>query len=95
MKRYYVKVGLGQHLFKVRVRRVNTEKSSGYRTIILYKKHNKAVFIHGFGKNEKENIDIQEFQNFKKLGQTLLAMDIGQVDTAIKNKILFNLEGEE
>ena len=88
-------VDLGQHLFKVRVRRENAGKSSGYRTIILYKKHDKAVFIHGFGKNEKGNIDQQEFQYFKKLGQTLMAMNPKQVEMAIKDKILFSLEDEK
>jgi len=85
---------LGQHLFKVRVKREHSGKSSGYRTIILYKKDDKAIFIHGFGKNEKENMDKEELNYFKKLGQTFLKMDSEQLETVIKNQFLFNLEEE-
>lgn len=47
---------LGSHLFKVRVKREHSGKSSGFRTIIIYKENDKAIFLYGFGKNEKDNI---------------------------------------
>ena len=48
---------LGHHLFKVRVKREHAGKSSGFRTLILFKADDRAIFLFGFGKNEKENID--------------------------------------
>lgn len=88
-------IDLGSHLFKVRVKREHSGKSSGFRTIIVYQEGEKAIFLYGFGKNEKENIDKAELQYFKKLGNDLLALDSEELEESIEQKILFDLEGEE
>ncbi len=84
---------LGSRLFKVRVKKEHSGKSSGFRTIIVYQKDEKAIFLYGFGKNEKENIDKAELQYFKKLGNDLL--DSEELEESIGQKILFDLEEEE
>lgn len=61
---------LGGHLFKVRIRRKHGGKSSGFRTIPVYRKNDIAVFLYGFGKNEKENIDRTELRYFKNRAAT-------------------------
>ena len=66
-----------------------------FRTIVVYKKEEKAIFLYGFGKNEKSNIDKAELRYFKKLGSDLLAIDARQVTNSIKKQILFDLEGTE
>ena len=86
---------LGHHLFKVRVKREHSGKSSGFRTIILFKADDRAIFIFGFGKNEKENIDKNELQYFKKLGDDLLSLNSKQLEKTISKKVLFDLEGVE
>ena len=83
---------LGHHLFKVRVKREHGGKSSGFRTIILFKADDRAIFLFGFGKNAKENIDKNELQYFKKLGDDLLSLNSKQLETAISQKVLFELE---
>ena len=83
---------LGHNLFKVRVRRENSGKSSGFRTIILYKAGDRAVFLYGFEKNEKDNIDDIELKYFKKLGDDLLSLNQKQLDDALSNNVLFDLE---
>ncbi|WP_459925874.1 type II toxin-antitoxin system RelE/ParE family toxin, partial [Desulfatiferula olefinivorans] len=83
---------LGHSLFKVRVRRENTGKRSGFRTIILYKPGDRAVFLYGFGKNEKDNIDKTELKYFRKLGEDLLALTPAELEDALSNNVLFNLE---
>ena len=86
---------LGSHIFKVRVKREHGGKSSGVRTIIVYQENEKAIFLYGFGKNEKENIDKSELQYFKKLGVDLLALNSEQLEESIGQKTLFDLEEEE
>ncbi len=86
---------LGANLFKVRVKRAGKGKSSGFRTIVVYKKEKKAIFLYGFGKNEKSNIDKTELQYFKKLGSDLLALDSKQITDSTKKEILFDLEVTE
>ena len=83
---------LGNHLFKIRVKKAHSGKSSGFRTIMVYQKNNKAIFLYGFEKNERSNIDNSELQYFKKFGNDLLNMNEEQVEQFIKQKILFNIE---
>ena len=84
--------GLGGNLFKVRIKREHSGKSSGFRTIIVFKSGEKAIFLYGFGKNEKENIDKSELEHLKKLGFDLLSLDSKQFKLAISKGVLFDLE---
>jgi hypothetical protein len=43
-------------LAKQRVARQGGGKSGGFRTIILFRLHERAFFVHGFAKNEQDNI---------------------------------------
>ena len=61
----------------------------------MYKKEEKAIFLYGFGKNEKANIDRKESEYFKKPDRDLLGLEPGQVTVAIEKEILFDLEKEE
>ena len=83
---------LGNYLFKIRVKRENSGKSSGFRTIVVYKKNDIAIFVYGFGKNEKENISKTELQYFKKLADDLMVLDLEQIEQFIEQKVLFDLE---
>lgn len=87
--------GLGNHLYKVRIKREHSGKSSGFRTIIVYKENERAIFLYGFGKNEKENIDKVELQYFKKLGNDLLGLTANQLKKYVVQEILFDLEVEK
>ncbi|KPA17612.1 protein containing DUF1044 [Candidatus Magnetomorum sp. HK-1] len=83
---------LGHHLFKVRIKRTCSGKSKGFRTIIVYKQKDRAIFLYGFGKNDKANIKKSELKYFKKLSDDLLALTLNQLKKAIDQKILFDLE---
>jgi hypothetical protein len=83
---------LGGHLFKVRVMREGSGKRSGYRTIIVFIRDDRAIFLYGFGKNERGNIDKSELNYFKKLGHDLLALNSSQLLKAINDKVLYDLE---
>lgn len=82
----------GGHLFKVRVMREGSGKRSGYRTIIVFRRDDRAIFLYGFGKNERGNIDKSELNYFKKLGRDLLALNSSQLLKAINDKVLYDLE---
>jgi hypothetical protein len=77
------------------VKREGQGKSSGFRTIVIYKKADKAIFLYGFGKNEKFNISQTELKYFKKLGKDLLALDSKELSNSLKNKVLYDLEVTE
>ena len=48
---------LGSGLLKQRVARAGEGRSGGYRTIIAYRAGGLAVFLYGFAKNERDNIE--------------------------------------
>ena len=61
-------------------------------SVIINTTNEKAIFLYGFGKNEKQNISKAELQYFKKLGNDLLALNAEQLEEVIGQKILFDLE---
>ncbi len=55
-----VDADLGGGLIKQRIARSGQGKSGGFRTIIAYRRGNRAVFLFGFAKSERENLDDDE-----------------------------------
>jgi hypothetical protein len=87
-------VNLGGGLFKVRVSSENSGKSSGFRTLIVYKKDNIAVIVYGFAKSEQDNLSKSELLSFKTLAKDILNQSNKDVNMAI-NKGVFIPLGEE
>ncbi|MBF0275554.1 MAG: type II toxin-antitoxin system RelE/ParE family toxin [Nitrospinae bacterium] len=76
-------VDLGSGLYKVRVSRQNQGRSSGFRTLLIYKKEHLAVFIYGFAKNERDNISAKELMILKKQAKQILKFNQDEIDHAI------------
>ena len=55
---------LGGGLYKVRMASNNKGKSGGYRSLIVYKKKDRAVIVYGFAKSESDNLDATEKKYF-------------------------------
>src|SRR5436190_20900606 len=72
---------LGGGLIKQRVARPGQGKRGGYRTIIAYRAAQRSVFLYGFGKSERENIDDDELARWRVGGlpdvSCMKAMPIG------------------
>ena len=65
---------LGGGLVKKRIGRLGQGKSGGYRTLVATNKGNRWVFVFGFPKNERSNIDKDETEALKKLAAHLLSL---------------------
>ena len=52
-----VDADLGGGLIKQRIARFGQGKRGGYRTIIAYRQGGRAVFLFGFAKNERDNLE--------------------------------------
>lgn len=76
---------LGGYVVKQRIARPGQGKSGGYRTIIVFRKGDKAFFVYGFAKSERENIDKAETEAFKKAAKALLALSDEQIGKLIEN----------
>jgi len=83
---------LGGCIYKKRIRFEGQGKSGSGRTIICYKKDDRAIFIHGFAKNEKENLSKQELNAFKEFAVILLRLSDTAITTAIKNGDFIEVE---
>ena len=85
---------LGNGLYKVRVSVDGRGKSAGYRTIIVYKESERAVFVYGFAKNVQENLNTQELKAFKTLAKDILSLSEDEIASAIEKGVFMSV-GEE
>ena len=74
---------LGGGLIKQRVARPGRGKRGGYRTIIAYRAGSRSVFLYGFGKNERDNIDGDELARWKMTGRVIIAGDANWIGAAV------------
>jgi hypothetical protein len=80
---------LGSSLLKKRVARTGQGKSGGFRTLVATNKGDRWIFVFGFSKNEKSNIDKKEEKALKKLADQLLSMSSEDVAKAqSKNELI-------
>jgi len=82
---------LGGTLYKKRIHFEGHGKSGSGRTILCYKKDDRAIFVHGFAKNEKSNLSKKELIAFKELSKILLSLSPKEIEIAIKNKDLIEV----
>jgi hypothetical protein len=62
-------------VIKQRIARPGQGKSSGFRTLIVFRAGATAFFVHGSAKNEKDNIRNDELAALRKLAAELLTYD--------------------
>jgi len=85
-------VSLGSGLYKVRVKRKNKGKSGGYRTLLIFRKEKIALYVYGFSKSEKNNLEQDELKLFRKLSKDILSMNNHELNNQIITGSFINLE---
>ena len=73
---------LGNGLLKKRIARPRQGKRSGFRTLVATNKGNRWIFLFGFPKNERSNIDKDEEVALKLLAAHLLSLTAQAFDKA-------------
>jgi hypothetical protein len=73
-ERGLVDADLGGGVIKQRVARPGQGKSGGFRTIILYRTAERAFFVYGFAKSDRDNTDDDEEAEFKKAAEHVLGL---------------------
>jgi len=66
---------LGSGLFKKRVALPGGGKRGGARTIVAGNFRDRWIFLYGFAKNERENIDQKEERDLKRIAGAMLELD--------------------
>jgi len=90
-----IDANLGGHLVKKRVALRGRGKSAGARTIVATKFEQRWIFLFGFEKNERSNIDASELKVLQELAATLLDLDQQAIAVAVGAGQLFQLQGGE
>ncbi len=74
---------LGGGVVKQRVARQGHGKSKGYRTVILYRAGERAVFVYGFSKSQRKNIREDEKEQFKKMAGHVMELSEEQLNELV------------
>ncbi len=88
-------VDLGGGLIKKRVSRSGQGKSGGYRTIIVYRVKTLAVFVYGFPKSAKANLNDVELDGYKKLAKVFLGFSDRDIIKAVNAGELLEVESHD
>jgi hypothetical protein len=76
---------LGGGVIKQRLARKGQGKSGGFRSIVLFRHGEKAFFVYGFAKSDRDNIRRDELKAFRKLADEMLGYDDKALAAAMKN----------
>jgi hypothetical protein len=95
MARGLIDADLGGHVIKKRVALQGRGKRSGARTIVATKFGRRWVYLFGFEKNERANIDSNELKALQELAKTYLELNETETRAAIEAGKLIEINGEE
>jgi hypothetical protein len=83
---------LGGGVIKQRIARAGQGKSGGFRTILVFRAGDRAIFVYGFAKSQKANIDKDEEQVFKRAARHLLALTPDQLTELVGSGTLVEID---
>lgn len=83
---------LGGGVIKQRLARKGSGKSGGFRAMICFRAGERAIFVHGFAKNEVENIRPDELTAMKKLAAAMLAYRKDEIEMAVASGTLMEVK---
>jgi len=87
-----IDANLGGGLIKHRMARPGGGRSAGYRTVIAYRAGERAVFLYGFAKSERENIGDNELDSLRQLGANWLNADVATIIQALGEGALTEIQ---
>lgn len=91
-ERGQVDADLGGGVIKQRVARPGQGRSGGYRTLVLLRTGERAVFAYGFAKNDRGNIRDDELAALRELAAELLGYDDEELARAVEAGALIEVE---
>lgn len=85
---------LGGGLIKQRVARPGKGKSGGYRTLILFRQGDRAIFAFGFAKSVQANISKADMMLLKDAAVEAMAWSGEELDRLVASGTLVEIEDE-
>ena len=88
-------VDLGSGLYKIRIPRLKQGKSGGFRTLVIFSKDDLALFMLGFAKNEKSNINAADLNDLRKQAKYILSFSKEHVEKLVDNGTFIKVETKD
>ncbi|HLJ01373.1 MAG TPA: type II toxin-antitoxin system RelE/ParE family toxin [Bradyrhizobium sp.] len=82
---------LGGHIIKQRVARPGQGKRGGFRMLVGIRP-DRAIFLFGFAKNERENIDDDQLRTLRDIAAAWFAADETKITRALKVGLLIEVQ---
>lgn len=76
---------LGGGVIKQRIARKGQGKSGGFRSIVLFRRRDRAFFVYGFAKSGRDNIRKDELRAFRRLADEMLGLNDTALQAAMTN----------
>ncbi len=71
---------LGGGLVKKRVARTGQGKRGGHRVLLAFKDNDRSIFVFGFSKNDRDNLDAEEKEMYKKVAKMYLGAPMSALE---------------
>jgi hypothetical protein len=95
VRRGLIDADLGGGLVKQRVARPGQGKRGGFRMLIGFRS-DRAIFLFGFAKNERDNIDDKQLMTLREIVASWFAADDRKIAQALKDGLLIEVKhGQE
>jgi hypothetical protein len=75
---------LGGGIIKLRLARPGQGRSGGFRLLAAYRARQLGVYLYGFAKNERDNIDDDQLQELRKAALFFFGLTNQQLDLAVR-----------
>ena len=86
---------LGGNLVKKRLARQGEGKRGGYRTIMVYRRGDRAIFVYGFAKSEQANLSPVELREYQKLARIYMRFSEADLAKALKGDELQEIKNDD
>lgn len=83
---------LGGGVIKQRVARTGQGKSGGYRTLIVFRQGDRAIFAFGFARNAQANISKADLALLRKAATEALEWSGEELDRLVTSGTLMEIE---
>ena len=86
---------LGSGLIKQRIARQGGGKSGGYRSILIFRSGERAIFVFAFAKSDKANLSAAELKVYRKAASIMLELGDDQIETEVEAGRLVEVKDDE
>ena len=91
-ERGLIDADLGGGVIKQRVARTGQGRSGGYRVLVAYRAKTRSVFLFGFAKSARANVDKDELATLRDIAKAWLAADSHALAGALNRGLIEEVE---